>query len=149
MEAPKILMVCLGNICRSPLAQGILKHKVSSTIIIDSAGTSGYHIDNSPDPRSIEIGKKNGIDISLYKARKFTKEDFKKFSHIYVMDKSNYADVLALTNSQEDKEKINLIHPFDEEIPDPYYGNYEAFDECYLLLDYSCEQIVMDLRLWI
>ncbi len=148
METPKILMVCLGNICRSPLAQGILKNKVSSNIIVDSAGTAGYHIGNSPDPRSILIGEQNGINISHYLARKFTKKDFNNFSHIYVMDKSNYADVLTLTNSQEDKEKVNLIHPFDQEIPDPYYGNYEAFDKCYLLLNYSCEQIVKDLSLW-
>ena len=147
METPKILMVCLGNICRSPLAQGILKNKVSSKIIVDSAGTAGYHIGNSPDPRSIQIGKQNGIKISQYLARKFTKEDFKNFNHIYVMDKSNYADVLTLTNSQEDKEKVSLIHPYDQEIPDPYHGNFEAFEECYLLLDYSCEQIVKDLSL--
>ena len=95
--ATKILMVCLGNICRSPLAQGILEKKVFKSVIIDSAGTAGYHIGKSPDQRSIDIGNKNGVDISNYKARQFSKEDFKNFDHIYVMDNSNYKDVQILS----------------------------------------------------
>ena len=83
MESTKILMVCLGNICRSPLAQGILNSKITSNTFVDSAGTAAYHVGNPPDPRSTEIAKQKGIDISQYRARKFTKEDFTKFDQIF------------------------------------------------------------------
>jgi protein-tyrosine phosphatase len=103
MEYKKILMVCLGNICRSPLAQGILSSKVNELgIEVDSAGTANYHSGNSPDPRSIAVGLKNNIDISLQKARQFTMHDFKVFSIIYVMDHCNYKNILALMPSKED-----------------------------------------------
>ena len=90
MRNIKILMVCLGNICRSPLAQGILHSKIKKNAFIDSAGTAPYHIGRSPDPRRILVAKEKGIDISNYKALKFIKEDFKKFDFIYVMDNSNF-----------------------------------------------------------
>ena len=96
MESHKILMVCLGNICRSPLAQGLLESKLNEESLVDSAGTAAYHVGNPPDPRSIAVAHKNGIDISRYRARKFVAEDFKIFIHIYVMDHSNYENVIAL-----------------------------------------------------
>ena len=147
MMTSKILMVCLGNICRSPLAQGILIKKAPQSTLIDSAGTVAYHIGNQPDPRSINIGKKNDIDISNFKSRKFTKEDFKNFNHIYVMDKSNYNDVLSLAQSSEDHKKVKLILDYEQEVPDPYYGELEEFDYCYSLLDKACDQIVKELNL--
>ena len=145
--ATKILMVCLGNICRSPLAQGILKKKVGKSTFVDSAGTAVYHIGNQPDPRSISVGKKNGIDISYFRARKFTKEDFRNFNYIYVMDKSNYNDVLSLAQLSEDHKKVKLILEYEQEVPDPYYGDVGGFDHCYNLLDKACDQIVKELNL--
>ena len=147
MMATKILMVCLGNICRSPLAEGILKKKVGKSTFVDSAGTAAYHIGNQPDPRSISVGKKNGIDISYFRARKFTKEDFRNFNYIYVMDKSNYNDVLSLAQLSEDHKKVKLILDHEQEVPDPYYGEAGGFDRCYNLLDKACDQIVKELNL--
>lgn len=143
----KILMVCLGNICRSPLAQGILIKKVAKSTFVDSAGTAAYHIGNQPDPRSINVGKKNGVDISSFRARKFTQEDFRNFNHIYVMDKSNYNDVLSLAQLSEDHKKVKLILDNEQEVPDPYYGELAGFDHCYNLLDKACDQIVKELNL--
>jgi protein-tyrosine phosphatase len=147
MATTKILMVCLGNICRSPLAQGILKKKVFKSVIIDSAGTAGYHIGKNPDQRSIDIGNKNGVDISNYKARQFSKEDFKNFDHIYVMDNSNYKDVIGQAESIEDEKKVNLILSSNQEVPDPYYLDEKGFKNCYRLLDNACENIVKELNL--
>ena len=140
-------MVCLGNICRSPLAQGILKKKVFKSVIIDSAGTAGYHIGKNPDQRSIDIGNKNGVDISNFKARQFSKEDFKNFDHIYVMDNSNYKDVIDLAESIEDEKKVNLILSSNQEVPDPYYNGEKGFEHCYRLLDNACENIAKELNL--
>jgi protein-tyrosine phosphatase len=118
------------------------KKKIPQSTLIDSAGTAAYHIGKQPDPRSINVGKKNGIDISNLKARKFTKEDFKNFNHIYVMDKSNYNDVLSLAQSSEDHKKVKLILDYEEEVPDPYFGEADGFDYCYDLLDNACVQII-------
>lgn len=142
----KILMVCLGNICRSPLAEGILKSKVNSKkVFIDSAGTAGYHIGSLPDTRSIAIAKKNGIDLTTQRCRKFTLQDFNEFDHIYVMDKSNYANLIALTNSQEDINKVKLLlkeaNLEVSEVPDPYYGRSDSFKYVYELIDKACDQI--------
>ena len=147
MATTKILMVCLGNICRSPLAQGILEKKIFKAVIIDSAGTAGYHIGKNPDQRSIDIANKNGVDISNYKARQFSKEDFKKFDHIYVMDNSNYKDVIDQAESIEDEKKVNLILSSNQEVPDPYYDGEKGFKHCYRLLDNACENIVKELNL--
>ena len=146
MAQMKILMVCLGNICRSPLAQGILESKVDSTeFIVDSAGTAAYHVGNSPDKRSVAVAKKNGIDLSKQKARQFTVEDFSLFSKIYVMDLSNYENVIALSQNPEDKAKVNLILNDLMEVPDPYYGGKEGFEYCFDLLNNACDKIVKSL----
>ena len=147
MEPTKILMVCLGNICRSPLAQGILESKINSNTVVDSAGTAAYHVGNPPDPRSIAVAKQNGIPISQFRARKFTREDFKNFNHIYVMDQSNYKDVIGLAETREEQEKVSLLLPDEKEVPDPYYGGPEGFESCYSLLDDACTQIVKKLNL--
>ena len=125
----KVLMVCLGNICRSPLAEGILKSKVNSTKThIDSAGTGGWHIGELPDSRSIEIARVKGIDISDQACRKFIEEDFDEFDYIYVMDKSNLIDVLSIARNDDDRLKVKLIleeiSPGQSiEVPDPYYDS--------------------------
>ena len=147
MMATKILMICLGNICRSPLAQGILESKVKElNIQVDSAGTAAYHIGNSPDPRSISVAKKYGIDISHQKARQFTKNDFKVFTHIFAMDRSNYENIIAKASSIEDHKKVNLILDDQNEVPDPYYGGAEGFENCFTLLNNTCNRIVKSLN---
>lgn len=141
-----VLMVCLGNICRSPLAEGILKSKVNpKNVFVDSAGTAGYHLDNEPDPRSIEVAKKNGIDISKQRCRKFAVEDFDAFDVIYTMDMENFNNILKLSRSSVDDNKIRLllseIDGSTKEVPDPYYGGSDGFDEVFHLIDSACEQI--------
>ncbi|WP_372744846.1 low molecular weight protein-tyrosine-phosphatase [Lutibacter sp.] len=143
----KILMVCLGNICRSPLAEGILKSKVYNfKTFVDSAGTGAYHIGKLPDPRSIAIGSINGIDITDQRARKFTVEDFDNFDLIYAMDNSNYNNIISLARNEQDKEKVKLIlnevFPGENlDVPDPYYGGDFGFKNVYKMLDEACEII--------
>lgn len=143
----KILMVCLGNICRSPLAEGILKSKLSkNNFIVDSAGTGGWHAGEKPDKRSIAIAKQKGLDISQQKARQFSAKDFKKFDYIYAMDMSNYKNILSLAENEADKTKVTLIlnelFPGENvEVPDPYYGGVDGFENVYNMLDKACDVI--------
>ena len=138
----RVLMVCLGNICRSPLAEGILKSKVfSNNVFVDSAGTAAYHVGNLPDSRSIAVAKKHGIDITNQRARAFTAVDFEDFDYIYVMDISNYNNILNLANTSSDKEKVKLILNGSLEVPDPYYGGEGGFENVYELLEKSCTLI--------
>ena len=140
-------MVCLGNICRSPLAEGILKSKLfRANVVIDSAGTGAYHIDQKPDSRSIAIAKINGIDITGQRARKFLVEDFDAFDLIYVMDHENYRDVVSLARNEEDIVKVKMIlnEVFPNEnldVPDPYLGGDFGFKNVYKMLDEACEII--------
>lgn len=148
----KILMVCLGNICRSPLAEGILRSKIpDGTIVVDSAGTAGYHIGESPDPRSVDIARKNNIDISHQKCRKFLVSDFDDFDRIYVMDNSNYQHVVNLARNLQDKKKVdlilNLIYPGEDmDVPDPYYGGAQGFRDVFNMLDRACDVLVNELK---
>jgi len=143
----KVLMVCLGNICRSPLAEGILKSKVSSkSIRVDSAGTAAYHIGNLPDSRSIEVAKKHGIDISDQRARVFSVQDFVSYDFIYAMDLANYDNIIQLASNKIDRDKVKLIlSELKEgeglEVPDPYYGGEDGFENVFQMLDKSCEII--------
>ena len=143
----KILMVCLGNICRSPLAEGILASKLpKNKFTVDSAGTGSWHVGHSPDERSISVGKKNKIDISNQKGRQFSTTDFETFDYIYVMDSSNYSDVLELAKTQEHKDKVQMIlndlFPNENvDVPDPYFGLPNGFEIVYNMLDEVCEVI--------
>jgi protein-tyrosine phosphatase len=143
----KVLMVCLGNICRSPLAEGILRSKIENNdLLIDSAGTAAYHVGNLPDQRSIEVANKYGIDITHQKARKFTILDFDTFDIIYAMDESNYQNILTLARNKGDKKKVKMIlnesHPNKNiAVPDPYYGGQDGFEKVYRMLDEACELI--------
>jgi protein-tyrosine phosphatase len=147
----KILMVCLGNICRSPLAEGILASKLpKDKFTVDSAGTGSWHIGRAPDERSIAIAKKNKVDISRQKGRQFTTSDFDAFDYIYVMDNSNYWDVVKLVDNQEQTEKVQLIlnELFPNEnvdVPDPYFGLPNGFNTVYKMLDEACEVIAKKL----
>lgn len=146
----KILVVCLGNICRSPLAEGILLHMVKEknlSIAIDSAGTSDYHIDEAPDARTVANAKKHNIDLSPLRARQFTVEDFDAFDKIYVMDKSNLQNVLKLARNEKDKEKVdlflNISHPKQNmEVPDPYFGGEAGFEKVFQLVWQASEKLI-------
>ncbi len=144
----KILMVCLGNICRSPLAEGILKSKVSSEFVqVDSAGTAGYHEGELPDKRSIAVAKKYGINITDQRSRKFSVTDFDSFDVIYAMDESNYDNIVALSRGNKDKSKVKMIlQELDPDqklnVPDPYYGGELGFENVYQMLNDACNVII-------
>ena len=138
-------MVCLGNICRSPLAEGILQSKLPENYQVDSAGTLENNAGKSPDYRSVETANKYNIDISSQKSRRITTEDFKIYDLIYVMDRSNLQNVLALTNDEDSRKKVSLILE-DEEVPDPYWSEVEEFDRVYQMLDKASDKIVRDLK---
>ncbi|WP_298247851.1 low molecular weight protein-tyrosine-phosphatase [uncultured Christiangramia sp.] len=143
----RVLMVCLGNICRSPLAEGILKSKVDpEKVFVDSAGTGDWHVDSEPDKRSIAIASKNGLDISQQRGRQFSKKDFQDFDHIFVMDNSNFKDVIAMAETDEERQKVHLI--LDEifpsenvDVPDPYHGGDQGFENVYMMLDEATDEI--------
>lgn len=143
----KVLMVCLGNICRSPLAQGILESKVTGRdILVDSAGTGAYHIGELPDKRSIDVAQKYGIDLTNQRARQFTVSDFDEFDLIFVMDRSNRDNILQLARSKSDAAKVKLIlneldMDLDLEVPDPYFGGDAGFEHVYELLNKACDRI--------
>jgi protein-tyrosine phosphatase len=146
----KILMVCLGNICRSPLAQGILEHlavKHNVNFTVDSAGTNGYHIGEHPHHLSIKVAKENGIDISKQRCRKFARNDVFIFDKIYVMDAENYKAVKSITGLDFNESKVQLIlnesYPSQNlEVPDPWYGNIDGYYKVYDMLYKACEKIV-------
>ena len=146
-------MVCLGNICRSPLAEGILQAKADLKGIeveVDSAGTSAFHVDQAPDNRSIEVAKKYQVDISNQRARQFSVNDFKAFDVIYAMDGSNLSDIVSLASNEDEISKVKLIlneisPSSNKPVPDPYYGGDEGFDNVYQLLDKASEQIIKNI----
>lgn len=144
-------MVCLGNICRSPLAEGILQSKVNDDkVFVDSAGTAAYHVGELPDTRSIEVARKYGIDLTNQRARKFTTKDFADFDSIYAMDKENYNNILSLATDASQTEKVKMIlndtNPQQNlSVPDPYYGGDEGFENVYQMLDEACEIIAKKL----
>ena len=139
-------MVCLGNICRSPLAEGILKSKLpNDRFKVDSAGTAAYHIGNSPDKRSIEVAAQNGIDISDQKARKFLQDDFNCFDKIFVMDRGNLDNIRQMALTPDDFNKVALLLG-ENEVPDPYYGNENGFKKVFDLIDRACDQLSEELQ---
>lgn len=146
----KVLMVCLGNICRSPLAEGILRTKAQEKgleIKVDSCGTANYHQGEAPDSRSIQVAKENGIDISQLQGRQFTVSDFQKFDHILAMDEKNLSDLIKLAPNEESRKKLELIlnyHPNlqSSNVKDPYYGNIQDFENVYQQLSDACEGFI-------
>lgn len=150
----RVLMVCLGNICRSPLAEGILRNKTKELNIeirIDSAGISNYHIGEHPDKRTIENAKKHNVDVSKLKARQFSVDDFDNFDLIFVMDGSNYSDVISLARNEKDKKKVemilNRVYPNSNmSVPDPYFGGEQGFENVFILLNNACTIIADSLN---
>lgn len=142
-------MVCLGNICRSPLAEGILKKKVAENNLgwsVDSAGTGSWHIGELPDRRSISIARSYGIDIMDQRARQFKPADLDHYDLVLAMDSSNYQDISRHANSKEQEGKVKLIMNyltpgFNENVPDPYWDD-NGFDKVFKMLDKACEKII-------
>ncbi|MFT5166541.1 MAG: protein-tyrosine phosphatase [Saprospiraceae bacterium] len=142
-------MICLGNICRSPLAEGILKKKIKENNLdwqVDSAGTGDWHIGEKPDERSIAVAIKYGINISGQKARQLRPRDLQEFDILFAMDSSNYRNIKTYARSEEERQKVelimNLVKPgYNQNVPDPYYDT-NGFEEVYQMLDVACDQIV-------
>ena len=150
----RILMVCKGNICRSPLAQGLLASKASKAQLpwlIDSAGTGNWHIGKLPDQRSIKVAESNDLDITDQRARQFSKDDFSNFDHIYVMDKENQKIVLSMAQSEKDQSKVDLImnelYPGQNlDVPDPFHDGKEQFDQVFKVLNLVTDEMIKKYR---
>ena len=146
----KILMVCLGNICRSPLAEGILQDKVFKAGLnwsVESAGTNGYHTGEQPHHLSIKVAAQNGINIQKQQSRKFVAEDFERFDKIYAMAEDVMDDMKRIAKNKFDPKKADLLlnelfPDQDKEVPDPWYGPEKGYHEVYKLIDKACERIV-------
>lgn len=147
----KILMVCLGNICRSPLAEGLLAAKLpKDKFVVDSAGTGHWHVGKQPDNRSIEVARRNGLDITCQRGRLFSAQDFDEFDYIYTMDSTNYDDVIGMAKNDAHKAKVKMIlnelFPGENvDVPDPYFGLANGFDTVYGMLDEACDNIAKKL----
>jgi protein-tyrosine phosphatase len=147
MKEVKVLMVCLGNICRSPIAEGILAKKCEHlNVKVDSAGTSAYHLGHAPDPRSKNIALIHNISIENQRSRQINRADLDKFDLIYAMDRENLKNILKLADSDIQRKNINLIGNIlnstkNLDIPDPYFGTNEDFKVVYLMLEELCEEI--------
>jgi protein-tyrosine phosphatase len=150
MNGMRILMVCLGNICRSPLAEGILKHKAKEhglNWVVESAGTNGYHTGEAPHHLSQKVARLNGIDICEQRARRFVKEDFDRYDKIYAMADDVVDDIRKIAREKYDPDKVDLflneLYPGkNESVPDPWYGEEPGYHEVYKLIDETCEKIV-------
>jgi len=151
----RVLFVCLGNICRSPLAEGVFRDKVRAAgldgiIDIDSAGTGAWHVGNPPDRRMMATAKRQGVDISAQRARQFVDTDLADFDHILAMDKSNLHDILFLAAGDDFGHRVTLFRqwdpePGDYEVPDPYYGGDAGFEHVYEIVDRTAEALLKGL----
>ncbi|MCD6179156.1 MAG: low molecular weight phosphotyrosine protein phosphatase [Bacteroidales bacterium] len=145
----KILMVCLGNICRSPMAEGVMRQKIEKYNLdaeVNSCGTANYHIGESPDYRAIQTALNYNIDISQHKGQQFSVSDFNTYDLIFAMDNSNYSDIIAKAVNKKDIAKVKLlmdeVYPKQQKVvPDPYYGNLEDYENVYTLIEVACEHL--------
>lgn len=145
----KVLMVCLGNICRSPLAEGILRHKIEEKGLnwqVDSAGTGSWHVGEPPDSRSVAVARKYSIDISKQRARQLKKIDLDRFDVIFAMDSSNYQNILRLAETRTQKDKVRLIMNEadpgkNEAVPDPYWDD-NGFENVYQMLHRATDEFL-------
>jgi protein-tyrosine phosphatase len=151
----KVLFVCMGNICRSPTAQGVFEHLVesqglSSTIEIDSAGTHAYHVGDPPDKRAMQAARKRGVELSGQRARRVTEIDFSEFDYVLAMDRDNYDHLLALCPPAQ-RTKLHLFLHFasdaeEEEVPDPYYGGLSGFERVLDLIEQAAHGLLTEIR---
>ncbi len=156
MSEVKVLFVCMGNICRSPLAHGLFEHRVqqaglSKRITIDSAGTHAYHVGNLPDPRSQQTAENHGIDLSSQRARQVKASDFEQFDYVVAMDRDNYS-TLSSQCPDEHRHKLKLFMEFapqlsETEVPDPYYGGESGFEMVYQLIDAAANGLMADIEM--
>ena len=145
----KVLFVCLGNICRSPLAQGILEEKTRERGLdweVDSAGTGSWHVGDPPDNRSVETGVKYGVDIAAQRGRQFRAGDLDRFDMIFVMDHSNWKNIIRFAQSTDERSRVqmimNMVEPGSNlDVPDPYWDD-DGFEQVYHMLDEACERII-------
>jgi protein-tyrosine phosphatase len=151
----KILMVCHGNICRSPMAKALLIYKLKEQNIkdveVDSAGTYGGHVGEHPDPRTIANGLTHNIDVSSYRARQFKSADFDRFDRIYAMDSANLSDILLLSEDNNARAKVKLFldaaHPgTNASVPDPWYGAEDGFEKVFLMLQKAADIIATEIK---
>jgi protein-tyrosine phosphatase len=146
----KVLMVCLGNICRSPLAEGVLKHKASAAGLnwtVESAGTGNWHIGEAPHRLSQKVAKLNGVDISQQQGRQFVKEDMQRYDLILAMDNQNLKDIRRMSGSLWNPAKVNLLLNYsypaeNRDVPDPWYGGEPDFHDVYKMIDTACDRII-------
>jgi protein-tyrosine phosphatase len=146
----KILMVCLGNICRSPLAEGILQHKAWNTGLkwsIESAGTNGYHTGEPPHKLSQKVAKRNGIDICSQRSRRFTADDFDNFDKIYAMSADVVEEMKWIAKKKFNAHKVDLLmnelYPGKNmDVPDPWYGPEPGYHDVYEMISKACEKII-------
>jgi protein-tyrosine phosphatase len=156
VDTMRVLFVCLGNICRSPLAEGIFRQAVENAglaerITIDSAGTGNWHVGEPPDPRAQACGRKFGVDIGELRGRQFAPADFQEFDHILVMDSKNRRDVLRLAQTDEHKAKVRMLLEHgpvrtDSDVPDPYFGGDQGFDDVFDMLSAACDALLESIR---
>ncbi len=150
MDDMRILFVCLGNICRSPIAEGVFRNLVqtkgiSERFIIDSAGTGGWHVGTAPDERAQRVLLDKGIDISQLKARQFCEDDFRDFDLIIAMDRSNYSNIMKVAGAGNSDVRLLLSYvngSKDEDVPDPYYGGFDGFEQVYQMVNEACERLL-------
>lgn len=150
-ETVRVLMVCMGNICRSPMAQGVLEHLLverglHSSVVVDSAGTHGWHAGSPPDRRAQAAMAARGIDISGQRARQISPDDFTRFDYILVMDRSNLADIENRFPPAE-RRRVRLLlefagNPSDGEVPDPYYGGESGFDRVFGMVEDAAHGLI-------
>lgn len=150
----RVLFVCMGNICRSPTAQGVFRHLVaqaglSERIEVDSAGTHAYHIGEPPDPRAQQTARRHGVDLSGLRARRVRAEDFKRFDYVLAMDVENYRSLQEICPPGYEA-RLHLLMDFapsctEREVPDPYYGGPSGFDRVFELIEQACEGLLTDI----
>ncbi|OJG01284.1 low molecular weight protein-tyrosine-phosphatase [Pararhizobium antarcticum] len=148
MKPARILFVCLGNICRSPLAEGILRQQAGETrreVTVDSAGTGGWHLGNAPDPRSIAVAERHGIDIGQQRCRRVEQTDFERFDLIFGMDHGN-VEQLRLLAPPPAQTRIHLFLDYALgtalDVPDPYYSGVDGFETVYTMLSDGCSSLI-------